>query len=359
MRTVNTALRGEQVRLLLRKFEHLIVGQNEAIDKITNLLERFLGGLADPKRPIGSAIFLGPTGVGKTAVVEAMCEGLYGKADHMVKIDCAEYQHSHEVAKLIGSPPGYLGHKDTPARLKQEMIASLYTPEVPFAVVLFDEIEKAADEVWQLMLGVLDRGTLTLGDNSKTDFTKTIVIMTSNVGARAINEDGRLGFGNPNATEFTSKIIEDKSLSAARSKFTPEFLNRLDEIVVFNTLDKDAIEKIMHMECNKIKKALLEKAGTKIEVSPAAFKELLVRGFDKKYNARGIRRTLEKEIMTPMARAISSYEVTWGDFIIMDYRDGTFHFHAIGVQKESPDGIVRVYPEGSIPKGQLPLSKLQ
>jgi ATP-dependent Clp protease ATP-binding subunit ClpB len=145
MRTVNISLRGEQVRGLLRKFEHLIVGQDEAIEKITNLLERYLGGLSDPKRPIGSAIFLGPTGVGKTAVVEAMCEGLYGKADHMIKIDCAEYQHSHEVAKLIGSPPGYLGHKDTPARLKQETITGLYTPDVPFAVVLFDEIEKAAD----------------------------------------------------------------------------------------------------------------------------------------------------------------------------------------------------------------------
>jgi ATP-dependent Clp protease ATP-binding subunit ClpB len=353
MRTINTALRGEQVRLLLHKFEHLIVGQDEAIDKVTNLLERFLGGLSDPRRPIGSAIFLGPTGVGKTAVVEAMCEGLYGKADHMVKIDCAEFQHSHEVAKLIGSPPGYLGHRETPARLTQKTIADLYTNDVPFAVILFDEIEKAADEIWQLLLGVLDRGLLTLGDNSKTDFTKTIVIMTSNVGARGITEDGKLGFGHPNSEEFTSKIIEDKSMSAARAKFTPEFLNRLDEIVVFNTLDRTAIETIMHMECNKIKKALLEKAGTKIEVSPAAFKELLERGFDKKYNARGIRRTLEKEIMTPMARAISSYEITWGDFIVMDYRDGKFHFHAIGVQKESPDGTIRVYPEGSIPTRQL------
>ena len=125
MRTIDTALRGDQVRGLLRKFEHLIVGQDEAISKITNLLERFLGGLSDPHRPIGSALFLGPTGVGKTAVVEATCEGLYGNADHMIKIDCAEFQHSHEVAKLIGSPPGYLGHRETPARLKQATIADL------------------------------------------------------------------------------------------------------------------------------------------------------------------------------------------------------------------------------------------
>jgi len=333
MRTINTALRGAQVRVLLRKFEHLIVGQNEAIEKITNLLERYLGGLSDPKRPIGSAIFLGPTGVGKTAVVEAMCEGLYGDAHHMIKIDCAEFQFGHEIAKLIGSPPGYLGHKETPARLKQETILGLQTMDVPFTVILFDEIEKASDDLWHLLLGILDRGALTLGDNSKTDFTKTIIIMTSNVGAREISVDGRLGFGYQD--EYTDQIIEDKSMSAARAKFSPEFLNRLDEIVVFNMLDKDAIEKIMHMECNKIKKSLLEKKGTKIEVSPAAFKELLERGFDKKYNARGIRRTLEKEIMTPMARAISSFEVSWGDFIVMNYGDGKFHFHAMSIQKES------------------------
>ncbi len=296
--------------------------------------------------------------MGKTAVVEAMCEGLYNNPNHMVKIDCAEFQHSHEVAKLIGSPPGYLGHRETPARLSPEAITSLYTVDVPFAVVLFDEIEKAADEIWELMLGILDRGNLTLGNNLTTDFTKTIIIMTSNVGAREITEDGRLGFGNPNFEEMSSKVIEDKSLSAARSKFTPEFLNRLDEIVVFNALDKDAIDKIMHMECNKIKRNLLHKAGVKIEVSPAAFKELLARGFDKKYNARGIRRTLEKEMMTPMARAISSYEVTWGNFIVMDYRDGKFHFHSMNVQKESPDGLIRVYPESALPTGQLPLSNL-
>lgn len=346
MRTVNTSLRGEQVRGLLRKFEHLIVGQNEAIDKITNLLERFIGGMSDPFRPIGSALFLGPTGVGKTAVVEAMCEGLYGDANHMVKIDCAEFQYGHEIAKLIGSPPGYLGHKETPARLKQETIKALQTGDVPFTVVLFDEIEKASDDLWHLLLGILDKGTLTLGDNSRTDFTKCIILMTSNVGAREINLDGKLGFGYQD--EHTSQVIEDKSMSAARAKFSPEFLNRLDEIVVFNTLDKESIEKIMHLECYTCKGKLIAKAGVKLEVSPAAFKELLERGFDKKYNARGIRRTLEKEIMTPLARAISSFEVTWGDFLVMDYREGKFYFYSMK-QKVGDEGLVRVCTESSVP----------
>ena len=205
MRTIDTSLRGNQVLGLLKKFEHLIVGQSEAVSRITNLLERFLGGLGDPERPIGSALFLGPTGVGKTAVVEALCEGLYGDPNHMIKIDCTEFQHTHEIAKLIGSPPGYLGHRETPARLTQKTVTDLYTTDVPFAVVLFDEIEKAADQVWELLLGILDRGKLTLGDNTKTDFTKTIVILTSNVGARDITDDNRLGFGND--LPFTGKDI--------------------------------------------------------------------------------------------------------------------------------------------------------
>lgn len=349
MRTVDTKVRSAAVRTLLRKFDHLIVGQNEAIDRVTNLLERYLGGMSDPRRPIGSALFLGPTGVGKTAVVEAMCEGLYGDPNHLIKIDCAEFQYGHEISKLIGSPPGYLGHKATPARLMQTTVEGLFTVDVPFAVILFDEIEKASDELWQLLLGVLDRGRLTLGDNSVTDFSHTVIFMTSNVGAKEITIDGRLGFGNPNVEEFSSKVIEDKSMAAARAKFTPEFLNRLDEIVVFNTLTRDDIEKIMHMECNKIKAKLFLKAGVKIEVSPAAFKELLVRGFDKKYNARGIRRTLEREIMTPMARAISSLEVAWGEFVVADFQDERFKFYSMR-QKVDAYGTVKENPAGSIPK---------
>ena len=350
MRTIDVTTRGAQVRTLLNKFSHLIVGQDGAIEKITNLLERYLGGLGDQTRPIGSALFLGPTGVGKTATVEAMCEGLYGDPNHLIKIDCAEFQHSHEVAKLIGSPPGYLGHRETPARFTQTSVAALCTTDVPFTVILFDEIEKACEEVWQLMLGILDRGILTLGDNTRVDFTKTIIFMTSNVGAREINEDKRLGFSDPNGAAYTSADIENKSMSAARSKFSPEFLNRLDEIVVFNTLTRSNIEEIMHMECVKVGVRLLIKAGTRIEVSPAAFAELLGRGFDKKYNARGIRRTVEREIMTPLARAISSLEVSWGDFIVVDFRDGKFSFSSLK-QKAVAYGAVQESSNSSLREG--------
>ena len=188
MRKINTALHSQKVVTLRDKFASLIVGQEEAINAITNCLEKFLSGLSDPNRPIASLLFLGPTGTGKTSVVEAFADGLTGSPNHMIKIDCAEFQVEHEIAKLIGSPPGYLGHRDTPARFKDETLTALRTFDVPFTIILFDEIEKASDSLWHLLLGILDRGKITLGDNSITDFTKTIIFMTSNVGSRKIAE---------------------------------------------------------------------------------------------------------------------------------------------------------------------------
>lgn len=332
MRTIDVTKRSEQVLALQRKFASRIVGQEEAIEAITNCLEKYLGGLVDTNRPIASLLFLGPTGTGKTSVVEALCDGLYGIENAMVRIDCAEFQFGHEIAKLIGSPPGYLGHKETPAILTTANLKSHQTEEVPFTVVLFDEIEKASDELWQLLLGVLDRGRLTLGDNSKTDFTKCIIIMTSNVGARTLaacaGEDG-FGFQSGTTEHLTPKAVKEISMSAARKKFTPEFLNRLDEVVTFNTLTKDQIEEVMGMELAKIQIKYMQKTGSLLDVSPAALRELLDRGYDKKYNARGIRRTLEKEIMTPLARGLSCYEIKNGDRVVLDYMDGAFKFYVI------------------------------
>lgn len=333
MRKINTGLRSQEVINLQKKFASRIVGQPEAIEAITNCLEKYLGGLNDAKRPIASLLFLGPTGTGKTSIVEALCEGLYGSPTMMVKVDCGEYQYGHEIAKLIGSPPGYLGHKDTPARLKNESLKACQSPEVQFTVVLFDEIEKASDELWHLLLGVLDKGTLTLGDNSVTDFTNCVIILTSNVGARNLadaSDGGSLGFQSPTTDGLTTKEAKEISESAARRKFTPEFLNRLDEIVTFNTLTKDQIEEVMGMELAKIQVKYIIKTGSQLHVSPAASRELLERGYDKKYNARGIRRTLEKEVMTPLARALSSNEVRPGDTAVMDYMDGEFSFYILG-----------------------------
>src|ERR1019366_2669957 len=242
MRTIDTKKVSTKVAVIQAKFASLIVGQGEATTAITNLLEKYLSGAGDPDRPIGSVLFLGPTGTGKTAVVEAFTEGITGSSHNMIKVDCAEFQNDHEIAKLIGSPPGYLGHRETPARFKNDTIVGLQTFDCPFTILLFDEIEKASDSLWNLLLGILDKGTLTLGDNSTSDFKKTIIFMTSNVGSRKISERGGLGFSPDSDEAKDEKEIKAAAQSAARAKFSPEFLNRLDEIVVFNTLSREQIE---------------------------------------------------------------------------------------------------------------------
>jgi ATP-dependent Clp protease ATP-binding subunit ClpA len=334
MRTIDTTKTSPKVQTLRSKFASLIVGQDEATTAVTNCLEKFMSGMNDPQRPIASLLFLGPTGTGKTSVVEAFAEGVTGNANSMIKVDCAEFQFGHEIAKLIGSPPGYLGHKETPARFKDETIKKLQNFDVPFTIVLFDEIEKASDDLWNLLLGILDRGAITLGDNSVTDFTKTVIFMTSNVGSRKIAENGGLGFLPENTDAKDEAEIKASAQSAAKAKFSPEFLNRLDEIVVFHTLSRDQIEEIMGMELKKIQVRFTRSSGNVLNVSPAALAELLLRGYDKKYNARGIRRTLEKEIMTPISRAASSGEIGHGENIVADFMDGAFRFYSLKQKME-------------------------
>src|SRR5256885_10250736 len=194
----------------------------------------FLAGLNPPGRPVGNLLFLGPTGSGKTRVVEAMAESLFGDPRACIKIDCAEFQHSHEIAKLIGSPPGYLGHRETSPMLTQENLDRMHNEELKLTLVLFDEIEKASDALWQLLLGILDKATLTLGDNRRVDFSRCMVIMTSNLGAREMSEliSGGIGFApgkgvkNPHDTEVDQKIYRT-AVEAARRKFSPEFMNRI------------------------------------------------------------------------------------------------------------------------------------
>ena len=326
MRKINTNLRSLQVLELQKKFAQRIVSQHDAIDAVTNSLEKWLGGLADKSRPIASLLFLGPTGTGKTSVVEALAEGLFGNANAMMKIDCVEFQHSHEIAKLIGSPPGYLGHRETPARFTNAAIKANQTADTPFTIVLFDEIEKASDELWHLLLTILDKGVITLGDNTKTEFKDTIIIMTSNVGAVNMSHATEKGLGfQPVGIEVTHDEMKEIALSAARKKFTPEFLNRLDEIVMFNTLTPEEIELVLDMEVEKTVRDILVAHRTMVFVSPAAKKQLLTIGYDKRYNARNIRRALEKNVTIPIARAISSSEILPDTKVIVDY-DGQFNF---------------------------------
>src|ERR1035438_530109 len=214
-----------------------IVGQDQAIEKVAEIYQMFLAGLNAPGRPVGNLLFLGPTGSGKTRVVEAIAESLFGDARAIVKIDCAEFQHSHEIAKLIGSPPGYLGHRETHPLLTQEALNQWHTDRLKLSLLLFDEIEKASDALWQLLLGILDKATLTLGDNRRVDLSQCLIVLTSNLGAGEMNEllNGNMGFAQPSG--IIDNKIDDKmnraAIDAARRKFSPEFMNRIDKVVVF------------------------------------------------------------------------------------------------------------------------------
>ncbi len=235
---------GLEAKRLALDLQGLIVGQDEPIEQIVNFYQAYLTGMTLPGRPIASFLFLGPTGSGKTRIVEATAECLVKSPRAVIKIDCGEFQHSHEIAKLIGSPPGYLGHRETHALLTQEVLNQYHTETVKMSFVLFDEIEKASDALWNLLLGILDKGTLTLGDNRKVDFSRAMIFMTSNLGASEMNAlvNPKLGFmacrpGEPAASgamdqELDSKIVRS-GLEAARKKFTPEFINRIDRIVTF------------------------------------------------------------------------------------------------------------------------------
>src|SRR5438046_4673343 len=247
-----------------------IVGQERAVRRMSGLYQIFLAGMNPPNRPIGTMLFLGPTGSGRTRVMEAAAEVLFADVNAVVKIDCAEFQHSHEIAKLIGSPPGYLGHRETSPMLTQENLDRTHTEELKLPLILFDEIEKASDALWQLLLGILDKATLTLGDNRRVDFSKCMVILTSNLGAREMSEliSGGIGFApgkgakNPRDTEVDQKIYRT-AVEAARRKFSPEFMNRIDKVVVFRSLKEHHLRSILDLELQAVQDRIMVSAGTK------------------------------------------------------------------------------------------------
>src|SRR5258705_817822 len=250
---LNPEQKGPRAKEFEQKLSQRIVGPERAVRRMSGLYQIFLAGMNAPDRPVGTMLFLGPTGSGKTRVVEAAAEALFGDRNAIIKIDCAEFQHSHEISKLIGSPPGYLGHRETHPLLSQENLDRYHTDDTRLSLVLFDEIEKASDKLWQLLLGILDKATLTLGDNQRVDFSRTIVIMTSNLGAREMSEmiSGGIGFApvkvttNPSASEVDQKISRT-AVEAARRKFSPEFMNRIDKVVVFRTLQEHDLRQILH-----------------------------------------------------------------------------------------------------------------
>src|SRR5271165_5423489 len=307
-----------------------IVGQDAAVDKVAEIYQMFLAGLNPPGRPVGNLLFLGPTGSGKTRVVEAVAESLFGDAHACIRIDCAEFQHSHEIAKLIGSPPGYLGHRETHPLLTQEALNQWHTEKLKLSILLFDEIEKASDSLWQLLLGILDKATLTLGDNRRIDLSQCIIIMTSNLGASEMSNlvEGGFGFA-PKAVEVDNNFddkIQRTAVEAARRKFTPEFMNRIDKTVVFKTLRDEHLAQILEIELGLVQQRVLMAAGTNqfvFNCTSGVKQFLLKEGTDPRYGARHLKRAIERHLVFPLANLVATGQVKLGDFVRVDMASET------------------------------------
>jgi len=321
---LDPARRGREAETLEAKLRERIVGQDEAVRQIVDLYQTFAAGMSNPARPVGNLLFLGPTGSGKTRTVEALAECLVGDAHAVIKIDCGEFQHGHEIAKLIGSPPGYLGHRETHPALSQEVLDQYHTENVKLSFVLFDEIEKASDALWNLLLGVLDKATLTLGDNRRVDFSRSIVFLTSNLGAREAEEMLRPGLGfAPGPVSHDEKLadkMERAGIESARRRFTPEFINRLDKIVVFRSLGEEEMRRILEIELAEMERRIQRAtgaAGLKFRLDHRAKDLLLAQGTDARYGARHLKRAVERLLVQPISNLIATEQVKDGDQVLV------------------------------------------
>ena len=325
-----TGLEAEKLSADLRK---LVIGQDEPVDQIVNIYQTYLAGMTGVGRRIGNLLFLGPTGTGKTRLVEALAESLVGDARAVLKVDCAEFQHSHEIAKLIGSPPGYLGHRETHPLLSQEVLNQFHTDRMKISFVLFDEIEKASDALWNLLLGILDKATLTLGDNRRVDFSRAMIFMTSNLGAAEMSAILRPGVGfatsdveRRHAEGETDEALYQKlsrtGTEAARRKFTPEFMNRIDKVAVFRPLGNDELDRILNIEVGFLQQRIFNSASAApfvFNLTAEARRFLLREGTDLKYGARHLKRAIERELVHPLSNLIASCQVSGGDVLRVDF----------------------------------------
>jgi len=317
---------GDEVETFRAALVSRVIGQQPAIDVVTEAYQIFRAGLASSDRPLGSFLFLGPTGTGKTNLVEAMAEVCFEDRRAMLKIDCAEFSHSHEVARLVGSPPGYLGHQETNPYLSSSNLLRYQTADFPFTLLLFDEIEKANDALWQLLLGVLDKARLTLGTNKEVDLSSCFIFLTSNIGSRSVSDilAPRLGFatGGSEPEGRVQQRIEDAVLWKARRTFSPEFMNRLDHKIVFHRLDGGQLAQILEIELMKIEQRLARRGEPiRFVYSARARQRLLAEGTDPEHGARPLKRVLERRIVFPLARLIASRQLVGGETVAVDWRD--------------------------------------
>jgi len=309
------------VTLLSKK----VIGQSAAMKFIVPYVYMWQAGLAPEDRPAGVFLLLGPTGTGKTKTVEAMAEVLHGSAKNVLKIDCGEFQMEHEVAKLIGSPPGYLGHRETPPMLSQNQLSAVASADCDLSLVLFDEIEKAAPSMARLLLGILDKAVLRLGDNTTVNFEKSLIFFTSNLGAREMMKEIRPDFGfqaaiKKDRVDLTGKL-ESIALASVRKRFSPEFVNRIDAVVTYQPLDQDSLATILDQHLDELQKHVNTRLGShcfSLDVPVESRRFLLQKGASEEYGARELKRTLHRLVTQPLATLVTSSQMEAGAQVRFD-----------------------------------------
>lgn len=321
IRRRNNAAPAQLLDILSRK----VVGQNSAVRKIIPYVQMHQAGLAPDGRPAGVFLLLGPTGTGKTRTVEALAESLHGSAKHMIRVDCGEFQMEHEVAKLVGAPPGYLGHRETHPMLTQAKLASVTTENCDLSIVLFDEIEKAAPSMTRLLLGVLDKATLRLGDNNVVNFERSLIFLTSNLGARSMMREMTPAFGFarnlPRSSEDQHSKLENIAAAAVRKQFPPEFLNRIDATLTYQPLSQESLSVILNQQLAELQNHIilrLRERAFRIEVPEETRRFLLNHGTSVEYGAREIKRTIHRQLSQPLAALVAEGRISPGARIVVE-----------------------------------------
>lgn len=321
-RFLDPSIRSQDSALFEKTLVDNVIGQERAVKNMTKIFQVIQSGLSFPNRPLANVLLLGPTGVGKTKLAE-VCASYFSGSNRMIKVDCAEFQHSHEIAKLTGSPPGYLGHRETRPIFTQEAVDKLYSEKNKVGIILFDEIEKAHDAVFQLLLGVLDKGILTNGDNSVTNFNRCIIFLTSNLGSSEITKlmGDSLGFIESKQSTDLDQDVYRVAYGAAKKKFTPEFMGRLDKVIVFRPLSTENLQRILDLELRELTARFINQStqfpfGFVCTDEARAF--LLEEGTDSKFGARHLKKAIERFVTVPVAGFLSSGQILFGDTVTMD-----------------------------------------